>query len=167
MQKLFLALAFFLASITPAAAVDKDLCPPDLICASQPETIVKALRDAGYQAKLGKDKQNDPMITSAAAGYSFDILFYGCELAVRCDSLQFYVSFSDDGGNTLELANKWNKTNRFSQAAISDKKSFIFNYDVSTVGGLNAKNFADVIDWWADRLGELNSFFKQNPAPKK
>jgi len=32
---------------------------------------------------------------------------------------------------------------------------------VTTVGGLNSKNFADVIDWWAGMMGQLNRFFKE------
>ncbi len=161
------ALALCLAAATPVAAVDKDVCPPDLICASKPETIVKALLDAGYKAKLGKDDDNDPVIASAAAGYEFDIYFFGCELASRCDSVHFVSSFTNDGSHTPELANKWNKLKRWLQASITDKGSFRVSYDLSTVGGVTPKNFADVADWWASQLGELNIFFKENPPPKK
>ena len=37
------------------------------------------------------------------------------------------------------------------------------SYDVSTLGGLTQENFADVVDWWAVMLGELNAYFKAQP----
>ena len=42
--------------------------------------------------------------------------------------------------------------------------NFLDAMDVSTIGGLNLKNFADVIDWWSVMLGELNKFFKEQGA---
>lgn len=77
------------------------------------------------------------------------------------------MSFEDDGGNTPELANKWNKDKRFAQMSVWDDRSLALAYDVTTVGGLNRKNFADVVDWWAVMLGEAGKFFKDNPAPAK
>ena len=38
-------------------------------------------------------------------------------------------------------------------------------YDVTTVGGLNRENFADVVDWWNTMLGLAGKFFKAHPAP--
>lgn len=40
------------------------------------------------------------------------------------------------------------------------------DYDVSTVGGLTKGNFADVVDWWSVTLGNLKTFFEENPPPK-
>jgi len=74
------------------------------------------------------------------------------------------ISFADDGTNTPELANKWNTKKRFLQMSVDDDKSLAVSMDVSTIGGLNIKNFADVIDWWSVMLGELNKFFKEQGA---
>ncbi|MFM9978960.1 MAG: YbjN domain-containing protein [Sphingomonadaceae bacterium] len=150
----------------PAMAADTDPCGKDLVCASDPQTVLKALQTAGYRAKLDKDGSGDPMISSSASGYNFDIYFYGCKANTSCDSMQFQISFEKDAANTLALANKWNASKRFSQAYISDKGSFVMNYDVTTVGGINAANFADVIDWWQVMLGNLRTFFADNPPPK-
>jgi hypothetical protein len=82
-----------------------------------------------------------------------------------CNSVQFGINFADDGGNTVELANKWNQSKRFIQMSLADDKTLDVSYDVSTIGGLNQENFADVVDWWSVMLGELSKFFKENPAP--
>jgi Putative bacterial sensory transduction regulator len=160
------ALILSLLAATPALATDTKPCDKDLICASNPTTVVAALQDAGYKAKLDKDSEGDPKVSSSAAGYDFDIYFYGCKANKLCDSLQFRISFEKDGANTPELANKWNSGKRFSQAFISDRGAFVADYDVTTAGGLTKPNFADVIDWWSVTLGNLKTFFQENPPPK-
>ena len=99
-----------------AQARDDKVCPVGLICASRPETVVAALQAAGYKAQLGKDNQGDPSITSAAAGYDFDILFYGCEEHLKCDSLQFRLTFGPYENHTPDLANLWNRDKRLLKA---------------------------------------------------
>lgn len=156
------------AVVLPSWAADTEPCEENLVCASSPQTVVQALQAAGYKAALGKSKMTgNPMIESAASGYNFTIFFYECEQAKNCGSLQFQLSFENDGSNTPELANKWNKDKRFAQMSVWDDQSLALAYDVTTVGGLNQKNFADVIDWWAVMLGEAAKFFKDNPAPAK
>lgn len=91
---------------TNAAAKDDKACPTGLVCASAPATVVKALHDAGYKAKLTVDKVGDPMIETSAAGYDFEVMFYGCEEKRQCDSLQFYHGFEAGTENTAAYANK-------------------------------------------------------------
>ena len=160
------ALIVSLLAATPAVAADSGPCGKGLICASDPATVVAALQQTGYKAKLDKDSEGDPKISSSASGYDFDIYFYGCKDNKQCDSLQFRISFEKDGANTFELANKWNSKKRFSQAYISDKGAFVADYDVTTAGGLTSANFADVVDWWSVTLGNLKTFFQENPPPK-
>lgn len=151
---------------SPAIAADSEPCPAGLICASDPKGVAAALQELGYRAALGKDEDSGrPEISSAASGYNYTVYFYDCEKEAKCASLQFNISFSDDGGNTVELANKWNLNKRFLQMSVNDKKTLYASYDVTTVGGLTKKNFADVVDWWSVMLGELSKFFKENPAP--
>ncbi|MEV4933882.1 YbjN domain-containing protein [Sphingobium sp. LMA1-1-1.1] len=169
MRKIIVAAGLWMAALaSPCLAADKEACGTGLICASDPQTVVQALQAAGYKALLSKSKQTgNPKIESAASGYDYSIFFYECEQTRHCGSLQFQVSFEDDGGNTPELANKWNKDKRFAQMSVWDDGSLAVAYDVTTVGGLNQKNFEDVIDWWTVMLGEASKFFKENPAPDK
>lgn len=150
-----------------AQAADTETCGKGMVCASAPETVAKGLQDAGYKAVLEKSETTgNPMISSAASGYNFHIFFYECEKNKDCASLQFSTSFADDGANTLQLVNLWNKEKRFSQMSLDDDKSLSFSYDITTLGGLPEKNFADVVDWWATMLGEASKFFKEHPEGK-
>lgn len=169
MKKIAMAAALWIGAMAaPCWAVDSDPCGTGLVCASDPQSVARALQAEGYKAAIGKSKKTgNPLIESAASGYNFTIFFYECEQTKNCGSLQFQLSFEDDGGNTAELANKWNKDKRFSQMSVWDDHSLALAYDVTTVGGLNQKNFADVVDWWAVMLGEAAKFFKENPAPGK
>ena len=164
MNRVFSVFAFTLFSIGGAQAKDTDACGTDMVCASDPQTVVDALQREGYRAKLDKDNSGDPMISSAATGYNFDIFFYGCEEKKQCDSLQFSVTFDSDKTDTPKLANEWNVGNRFGKAAINDKNQFQLRYDVATIGGLNKTNFKDSLDWWSAVLGDLKVFFQNKIA---
>jgi hypothetical protein len=150
-----------------AQATDKEPCGKGLVCASAPETVVEALQKAGYKAVLSKSETTgNPMVESAANGYDFNIFFYECEEKKSCASLQFGISFKPEDSNTPALANEWNRRMRFMQMAADENKVLSVNYDLSTIGGLNQKNFADVIEWWAFMLGQLHKFFDEHPNEK-
>jgi len=152
--------ALFLAISSVAGAAEAGKCGANLVCAGAPQTIVDGLLAAGYKAKLTKDSVGDPKIESAANGYDFSVYFYGCKQGGNCTSIQFQIGFADDGKNTLELANTWNRDKRFIKMAVAKDDGLSVSYDVTTLGGLTPENFADVIDWWAVMLGELNAYFK-------
>jgi len=141
----------------------QDDCPAGLICASKPETIVSGIQDAGFRAKLDKDKTGDPMISSEASGYKFEIYFYGCDEGKNCSSLQFAANFDAEDDNTPEYANAWNTKKRFIQASVEDKKLQLA-FDITTTGGLNKENFTDVAEWWSTMLGEFAVFVKEQKA---
>ncbi len=150
----------------PAGAADKTPCPAGLICASDPTTVGAALMKAGYQGLVTKANDGDPTIESAAAGYKFWIDFYGCEDHKTCDSLQFFASFKGDATKTTAVLNEWNRTNRFAKISVRSDHTIDLRYDVSTIGGLNATNFADVIDWWSTMLGSAGKFLTDTPVPE-
>jgi hypothetical protein len=148
-----------------AQAQDRDPCGAGLVCASNPATVMQAMEKAGFEPKMTKDDSGDPMIESDEAAYHFDVYFYGCEKGKNCDSLRFEVLFKEEDDNTLELANGWNKKKRFLQASIKDGR-FVAAYDLATIGGVNQRNFADVLDWWKSMLGDLATYFKETlPTP--
>lgn len=159
-------LATMLAALPGAAsaASDPPPCPSAMICASDPEAVADELRKLGYRAELTKHESGDPQIKSAAAGYDYRINFNDCTANKQCRSLGFLIVFEDDGKNTLELANTWNRQKRFSQMAVNENGSLAFSYDVTTVGGLAKANFADVVDWWQVMLGQVRTYFSERPA---
>ncbi|MBC2666262.1 YbjN domain-containing protein [Novosphingobium flavum] len=144
-------------------------CPSGLLCAAQPEAIVHSLQVQGYKAVLGKaENSGNPKISTSASGYNYSIFFYGCTKGEDCNSLGFSITFDDDGTNSAELANEWNKAKRFSAMSFDGQdKSLSITYDVTTVGGLTEVNFGDVVDWWQTMLGQARVFFEAHPAPKR
>lgn len=145
---------------TPAAAEDTAPCDAGMVCASNPDTVIAALTKAGVKPKLDKDGSEDPMLEVEGDAYRYQVYFYGCKEHKNCDSLRFEVVFNKEPENTNELANKWNSTKRFLQMSVRTDGTLGAAYDVATIGGVNAKNFVDVLDWWSSMLGELDTFFK-------
>jgi len=162
-----IAAALFLAGGV-AQAQDRAACGAGMVCASDPDSVMRAMEKAGLKPKKSADNEGDPMIESEEGVYHFDVYFYGCEQHRNCDSLRLQVAFRKDPENTLALANKWNANKRFLQASVPDDGRFVVAYDVATIGGVGEKNFADVLDWWQSMLGELGEFFQKelNLKPK-
>jgi hypothetical protein len=162
------------AQAQDAAQTVQAPCGKDQVCANAPQSVFAAMEKAGYKPKLTTDGQGDPMIESDESVYHFDVYFYGCnDKHTNCDSLRFEVLFEKAPENTPELANKWNATKRFLQAYVRDDGQMALAYDLAMIGGLNQRNFGDVLDWWDSQLGELSKFFKKElnlpdtPAEKK
>lgn len=166
LKALTFAIALGLGGTTSASAAG---CPAGTICAADPQSVVSAIQDAGYRAKLGKMESNgNPFIASSAGGYDFDVQFNNCTDNKDCESLMFIISFNnDDGANTIDLANKWNEGHRFSTMSLNDAKWLNVSYDVTTVGGLSKDNMGSVLDWWASVLGDLRTFFNENSASNR
>jgi hypothetical protein len=153
------ALAALLLPSLPAAAQDRQPCAAGLVCASKPDGVLQALARAGFKPKLAKDNDGDPLIEVEGEPYRFDVYFYGCEKNANCDSLRFEAAFEKDAEADAVLANKWNANHRFVSASVKADGRFVLSYDIGTIGGANARNFADTIDWWKSMLGEAADFF--------
>jgi hypothetical protein len=79
--------------------------------------------------------------------------------------VQFYISFEKDPTNSENLANEWNLTRRMGKMYFDPKDgSITMDYELTTTGGLNRENFADVISWWEASLAELRTFFQGHAA---
>ena len=153
-----------LATISTAAhAADEDICAQDMVCASNPQSVVTALQDAGYRAKLEKDTTG-PYIKSAAGGYNFEVIFIGCKESIKCDSMQFNLLFSANDANTPEYANGFNVKYRFLQVAATSNKQLRVALDVTTIGGVTKRNFKDVLDTWSRGLNAFSTYANQQAA---
>ncbi len=161
---LFMTLVALAAYSTGANAEDATACPKDMVCASNPTSVVTALQDAGFRAKLAKNNYGEPLISSAANGYNFAVAFYGCEKNEKCDALHFRSSFSPDLIYTAEYANGFISDHRFLAAVVTADKELRLSYDITTVGGLNKLNFAEVAKIWAISLGDFSKYSVEQQA---
>lgn len=147
-------------------AKDTHPCPAGDVCASQPATVVAAIQQAGYKAVLGPSDNGGQVIRSSASGYDFDIHLIDCEGQAQCGALQFTLVFNPYENHNAALANQWNIDKRLMKAEAMPDHRLSFIYDLSTTGGLNQVNFADVVGWWASQVGEVDSFFRDHPPGK-
>src|SRR5688572_2206221 len=109
MKMISLAVAASLAAqAVPASA--------QMVRAQDPQTLVRALQDAGYTARLGADRIGDPMITSGVSGTTFQIYFYNCTDHKECATVQFHSGYDLREPIDLPKVNEWNRTKRFARA---------------------------------------------------
>ncbi|WP_242415370.1 YbjN domain-containing protein [Sphingomonas panni] len=144
--KLAIGVAAMVASV-PAAA--------QTVQGTEPETIMTALREAGYRAALSKDNVGDPVIKSGAAGVDFSVLFYNCTEHKDCKTIQFYAGFVKKG-RSLDTMNKWNAEHRFGRAYLDDEKDPRIEMDLDLdKGGMSSALFKANIATWESLLGDF------------
>ena len=127
-----------------------------MVKAQNPQSLVKALQDAHYEAKLGTDKVGDPMITSGSNGTTFQIFFYNCTNHVGCATVQFHSGYDFDKPLPLETINGWNQEQRFGRAYLDKENDPILEMDVDLDdGGLSPLLFIDNVEFWTSVLGKF------------
>ena len=142
--------------ILAAAAAAAAPPAPLMVRAQDPNSLVSALQDAGYSAKLGTDKVGDPLITSSVGGTTFQIFFYNCKEHTNCATVQFHSGYDLKEAPSLELINEWNRTNRFGRAFLDKENDPILEMDIDLDdGGLSPDLFIDNLEFWAVVLGNF------------
>ncbi len=136
----------FLVAVAAAAAPPA----PVMVRAQDPNSLVSALQEAGYSAKLETDKVGDPLITSAVSGTTFQIFFYNCTDHENCATVQFNSGYDLKSAPSLELINEWNRTNRFGRAFLDKESDPILEMDIDLDdGGMSPDLFIDNLEFWA------------------
>jgi Putative bacterial sensory transduction regulator len=149
MKSRSLALAGFAAAwALPAQA--------EMVRAQDPGSLVRALQEGGYAAKLGIDKVGDPMITSGVSGTTFRIIFYNCTAHKDCATVTFNSGYDLATSPGLERINEWNRGQRFGRAYLDKENDPILEMDVDLDdGGLSPALFIDNIEFWASSLAKF------------
>jgi hypothetical protein len=138
-----------LAAAAPAAK-------PELVRAQDPQSLIRALQNGGYQAQLGTDKVGDPMITSGASGTNFQIFFYNCTNHTQCATVQFHSGYDLTTPVGLDAINQWNTSQRFGRAHLDKENDPILEMDVDLDdGGLSPALFIDNMEFWTSVLGNF------------
>lgn len=119
------------------------------VTAANPQSVAKALQDAGYRAEMSKDDSGDPMIKSTSSGTNFLVLFYGCKDNKNCATVQFFAGYTDAKHASLSALNEWNAKNRFGRAYLTDTGSVRLEMDVDLDdGGMSELLFQDNVEFW-------------------
>lgn len=129
-----------------------------LVDASDSDIIAALIQDEGYRALAGTDGVGDPMISSSANGYDFDVFFYGCTDGENCRDIQFSVTFDLEDGMSLTRAQDFNLEKRWAKVYLDEESDPRLEMDVNMYGGVSATNFNDTLDWWVIIMNEFIEF---------
>lgn len=126
-----------------------------LVDASDVDIVAALIQDEGYRAVIGTDAVGDPLITSSANGYDFDVFFYGCTDGENCRDIQFSVSFDIEDGMSLTRAQDFNLEKRWAKVYLDEDSDPRLEMDFNMYGGVSATNFNDTLDWWVIIMNEF------------
>ncbi len=118
------------------------------ISAENPFAVMKEIRLAGHTAEMSKDDGGDPMIQAKTGEFQWTVLFYNCQNAKRCKSIQFYTWFTKPKPS-LKKINEWNASNRFGRAYLDKAGDPILEMDLDLdKGGISKELFVESIKIW-------------------
>ena len=114
------------------------------VSARQPETLVEALRVAGYEVTAGTDDTGDPVLDLVMQGYKARLLFLDCNETSHdaCGSVQFFSAFDAEGaGFTLEDANLFARRYRYAAVSVTANGDPRLRWDIETGDGIPSEVF--------------------------
>jgi len=131
-----------------------------LVDATDVDIISALIQEEGYRAVVGTDGVGDPMITSSANGFEFDVYFYGCEDGENCRDIQFSAVFDMEDGMSLTSAQDFNLEKRWAKVYLDEESDPRLEMDVNMYGGVSATNFNDTLDWWVIIMQEFMDYIE-------
>ncbi|BAR98575.1 hypothetical protein BV133_982 [Blastochloris viridis] len=138
-------------TLTSAVAAD--------VTATRPDSLIAALQNAGYQAKLTKDATGDPMIESRAAGFRFRVVFFGCDNGANCNQVVFAAGFLTKEKPTLQDINDWNYDKALSKGAIDKDGDPHLRAGLWLQQPVSEDYFKGFLEVWDSSLGEFAKRF--------
>ena len=131
-----------------------------LVDASDVDIIAALVQEEGYRAVIGTDGVGDPMITSSAGGYDFDMYFYGCTEGENCRDIQFSLVVDVEGGMSLTRVQDFNLEKRWVKVYLNEESNPHLEMDVNLYGGVSATNFKDTLDWWVILMNDFVEYIE-------
>jgi hypothetical protein len=114
------------------------------VSARQPETLVEALKSAGYEVTMGTDDTGDPVLDLVMQGYKARLLFLDCDVAShdKCGSVQFFAAFDAEGaGLSVEDANLFARRYRYGAVSVTANGDPRLRWDIETGDGIPSEVF--------------------------
>jgi hypothetical protein len=158
----FLTVLFALAVPSGAAAetftlVQDKPAAPALLDGVTVDEMEGIMSKAGYQAKVGVDSENKPIIDSKASGLNFWVYFYNCEGdQQRCRRVQFETSLKTDKG-MQDKALEWNNK-KVAGRATNSKDNTYFDYLIDCGGGVSADNLSQNLERFDTLMSEFTTY---------
>jgi hypothetical protein len=130
------------------------------VTAHDPQGVLKALGDLGYQAELKTGTDGEQSISLTIDGSPSSIHFYNCDDAkANCETLLFAYGMDFENGVAIEKANEWNLNTIHGFVYTDDKADPWLNMTVLTGDGVSDDLFASYMSVWRTRIGAVRKFF--------
>ncbi|MEM8851221.1 MAG: YbjN domain-containing protein [Pseudomonadota bacterium] len=126
----------------------------DLVDATNPVTVVSAVREVLRKATLDTPPDEDPVIEARIDDANFAIFFYECDTPAGCLSIQFRSSYDQDRA-VDDLILRWNADKRFGRA-FATKTGIAVAYDVNLRHGVSRENLVDSVELWVTILRDFH-----------
>ena len=114
------------------------------VTAKQPETLVEALKSAGYEVVAGVDDTGDPVLDLVMQGFKARLLFLDCDEASHdnCGSVQFFSAFDAEGpGLSTDDANLFARRYRYAAVSVTANGDPRLRWDIETGDGIPGEVF--------------------------
>jgi hypothetical protein len=138
---------------------DPQMLPTGLALAqyvfAEPNQIAQFLQNEGYVAKIDKDGDGDPRISSNSQRVKWTVYFYNCSNHTNCQSIQFHSSFTTQGKISIDRVNAWNFQQRFATAVLDKEGDVRLKMDVQLAAGMPEDTFKRNLNVWDSQLGEF------------
>ncbi|GAA4125007.1 YbjN domain-containing protein [Aminobacter aganoensis] len=149
--------ALALAAGTAARAEDKPQAAPTVVEGVTVAEFQDIMTKAGYQAKVGTDSDNLPVIDSKASGMNFWVYFYNCDgEPQKCRRVQFQSSFKTDK-TMQDKALDWNNK-KVAGRASNEKDNTYFDYLVDCGGGVSSGNLSQNLERFDTLMAEFTTY---------
>lgn len=134
----------------------------ELVRADDPDSVLAALRAAGFSAELRRTRRGDPLISAATPdGLPFHTRFFGCRDGTDCTSLQLLAGFAARRV-PAETVNDWNAALRFGRVHVTEGGQPLLAFDLLLEpGGLTPAQFAARLALWERLMDETLARLEQ------
>lgn len=130
------------------------------ITARDPNSVLEALSQLGYQASLTIAPNGANAIEMRVEGAPSYIDFWNCDQSNRnCETLMLVYGIDLPDGTTLERANDWNADTIHGFVYLDENDDPWLSLTVRTDEGIPTTLFDNILKIWRSRIGDMRSFY--------
>jgi hypothetical protein len=128
------------------------------VTAHDARTVAAALQDNGFQAKLDKTEDGDPMILSGSGGNRFALIFSSCTAHADCSFIEmvaFWTGVEPAMGSKLTTA--WNSEENFSGVLyFPDRRQVsLYHYLITGKDGISAESLVESVGYFMEDFANI------------
>ncbi len=126
-----------------------------------PTTVVSALQNAGYKAKISVDKDGDTSIESASEGNTVTIAFLNCTNGKACDQIELlaFWNCAKEMKRCEALNIKWNAEEVFAHTLMIEKQIGMYRHLLFDKNGMSEELFIRNFEYFSrDAVALMDKF---------